>query len=137
MLRPIIAMLSLACCVTSQAGEIRVHFTNLSNQSTPVMVAVFATQDQYQTKHPYRGQKLMASQNLVADFPALPPGDYVVAAYQDDNGNGMLDRNDEDWPMEPYGFGHRPTFTIGAPSFAQLAIHLENDGTQELDLALH
>lgn len=137
MLRPIIATLGLICCIASQAADIRVHFTHLADQNTPVFVAVFATQEQYLAKQPYRGLKLMASQNLDADFPALPPGDYVVAAYQDINNNGVLDRNEDEWPTEPYGFGRRPIFTIGTPSFGQLAIHLGNDDNEELDLALH
>jgi len=137
MLRPIIATLTLICCVASQAAEIRVHFTHLADHSTPVFVAVFANQEQYLAKQPYQGLKLMASEDLDADFPALPPGDYVVAAYQDINNNGVLDRNDDGWPTEPYGFAHRPTFTIGTPSFEELAIHLGSENSTALDLALH
>jgi len=129
MLRPIIATLGLICCVASQAADIRVHFTHFADQNTPVFVAVFANQEQYLTKQPYRGVKLMAREDLDAEFPALPAGDYVVAAYQDINNNGFLDRNDDGWPTEPYGFAHRPIFTIGAPSFEELAIHLESENS--------
>lgn len=55
-----------------------------------------------------------ASQRFV--FEDVAPGAYAVAAYQDANGNGRLDRTGLGLPLEPYGFsgeavrGRRPDF---------------------------
>ncbi|WP_457107066.1 DUF2141 domain-containing protein [Methylobacterium sp. P5_C11] len=53
-------------------------------------------------------------------FPGVSPGTYAVAAYQDANGNGRLDRTGLGLPLEPYGFSgaagrrERPDFTAAA-----------------------
>jgi uncharacterized protein (DUF2141 family) len=61
-------------------------------------------------------------------FRAVPPGTYAVAAYQDANGNGRLDRTGLGLPLEPYGFSG----TAGRrarPDFAEAAFALEEPGT--------
>ena len=61
-------------------------------------------------------------------FADVAPGGYAVAAFQDVNGNGRLDRTGLGLPLEPYGFsgavGHR-----GRPDFAQAAFDLREPGT--------
>ncbi|NJB86954.1 uncharacterized protein (DUF2141 family) [Lewinella marina] len=47
-------------------------------------------------------------------------GDYVLAAYQDLNGNGELDRNLLGIPTEPYGFGKLPPSKWRAPAFGEV-----------------
>lgn len=50
----------------------------------------------------------------------LPDGMYAVAAYQDSNGNGQLDRSFLGIPQEPYGFSNDQR----GPDFAAAAIGL-------------
>ena len=61
-------------------------------------------------------------------FQGVPPGTYAVAAYQDANGNGRLDRTGLGLPLEPYGFsgtvGRR-----GRPDFAEAAFALREPGS--------
>jgi uncharacterized protein (DUF2141 family) len=42
-------------------------------------------------------------------FTALQPGEFAVAVYHDENGNGTLDKNLFGMLTEPYGFGLNPT----------------------------
>ena len=61
-------------------------------------------------------------------FRGVAPGTYAVAAYQDGNGNGRLDRTGLGLPLEPYGFsgtvGRR-----GRPDFAEAAFALREPGS--------
>lgn len=60
-------------------------------------------------------------------FRDVPPGTYAVAAYQDANGNGRLDRTGLGLPLEPYGFSG----TVGRrarPDFAEAAFALREPG---------
>jgi uncharacterized protein (DUF2141 family) len=60
-------------------------------------------------------------------FQGVSPGTYAVAAYQDANGNGRLDRTGLGLPLEPYGFsgaaGRR-----ARPDFAEAAFALREPG---------
>jgi uncharacterized protein (DUF2141 family) len=54
--------------------------------------------------------------SLVVVFPDIPEGAYAIAAFQDLNGNGNLDRDPRGLPREPYGFSNG-TGRTAPPSF--------------------
>ena len=56
--------------------------------------------------------------------PDLPPGRYAVAAYVDDNRNGMQDKNLLGVPKEKYGFSNDVRGTFGPPDFAEAAFDI-------------
>ena len=60
-------------------------------------------------------------------FPDIPAGTWAVAAFQDVNGNGRLDRTPLGLPLEPYGFsgavGRR-----ARPDFAGASFGLREPG---------
>ncbi len=61
-------------------------------------------------------------------FKDVTSGAYAVAAFQDLNGNGRLDRTGLGLPLEPYGFSG----AVGRkarPDFAQAAFTLREPGT--------
>lgn len=55
-------------------------------------------------------------------FKYLPNGEYAIAVYQDENGNGKCDRNMIGYPTEGFGFSknYRPKFS--APKFDEVKI---------------
>ena len=68
-----------------------------------------------------------AHTELGMQLPAA--GEYVIAAFQDLNGNGELDRNLLGVPTEPYGFSKLPPSKWRAPSFGEVATQVQ--GPQE------
>ncbi|CAO4178108.1 DUF2141 domain-containing protein [Methylorubrum aminovorans] len=60
-------------------------------------------------------------------FTDVPPGVWAVAAFQDENGNGRLDRTGLGLPLEPYGFsgavGRR-----ARPDFSSASFDLREPG---------
>jgi uncharacterized protein (DUF2141 family) len=75
-----------------------------------------------------RGDDAPASgSRALVTFQDVAPGTYAVAAYQDANGNGRLDRTGLGLPLEPYGFSG----TAGRrsrPDFAEAAFPLREPG---------
>ncbi len=73
------------------------------------------------------GMTAAATDALVTfTFPDVSPGVYAVAAFQDRNGNGVLDKSRNGLPLEPYGFSNgtgRPT----VPRFERAAFQLGGD----------
>ncbi len=58
---------------------------------------------------------------------SLPAGRYAVAAFEDRNGNGKLDKSLLGIPQEPYGFSRDATGTLGPPGFDQAAVECGKD----------
>lgn len=65
----------------------------------------------------------------------LPAGDYALVAYQDENGNGRLDRNFVGIPREPLGFSNRYR-SKGPPAFTRAAFRLDEGETKSCEVEL-
>ena len=63
-------------------------------------------------------------------FADLPPGDYALTAFLDENGNSKLDSNLFGLPTEPYGFSRDARAMAGPPPFADATFRVE-DGMQQ------
>ena len=63
------------------------------------------------------------------------PGRYALAAFQDADANGELDRSAVGVPTEPYGFSNDARGRFGPPSFAAAAVDLR-PGAVELTITL-
>ncbi len=57
-------------------------------------------------------------------FKELPPGDYAVTAYHDENNSGEIDRNALGIPTEGYGFGNDAMGFMAPPKFEDTAVTL-------------
>lgn len=60
-------------------------------------------------------------------FRDVPPGTYAVAAFQDVNRNGELDRTGLGLPLEPYGFSNE-SGRRGRPDYREAAFTLREPG---------
>ena len=65
----------------------------------------------------------------------LPPGQYAVNAFHDENGNGDLDTNLVGIPSEGYGFANDPDASFGPPDFDAAAVEV-GDGRATAVLTL-
>ena len=71
-----------------------------------------------------------------AEFPSVPPqlilpsGDYAVALFHDENGNGRVDTM-LGVPSEGVGFSNNPRLLFGPPSFRRAAVALTNQTARE------
>lgn len=75
-----------------------------------------------------------AGNALSVSFPAVAPGTYAVAVFQDTNGDGVLDRTRNGLPLEPYGFSNA-SGRAATPRFDRAAFTLGGDGTVTVRLA--
>ncbi|WP_131113849.1 DUF2141 domain-containing protein [Lichenihabitans psoromatis] len=75
------------------------------------------------------------SPTLQVRFANVPPGVYAVAAFQDLNGDGTLDRSPRGLPREPYGFS-REAGRMTSPRFDRAAFTVERDVSVAVRLAL-
>ena len=57
-------------------------------------------------------------------FKDMPPGDYALTAYHDENNSGEIDRNALGIPTEGYAFGNDAMGFMGPPKFEDTAVTL-------------
>lgn len=93
----------------------------VSNQGV-MMVALYNTKKGF-TSDPWRGEKPVASKGTMhVFFKDVPPGEYAIAVYHDENQNQKLDSNLIGMPKEGYGFSKDAMGSFGPPSFEKALI---------------
>jgi len=125
---PFAAAATLVCAGMAHAADLTVQVGGLKDANGKVMVAVFDRADSF-LKQPVRVAAADAQQGAVQVVVAgLPPGDYAVSVFKDENGNGRLDRNVVGMPVEPYGFSNDAAGSYGPPRFQDALVHLLDAG---------
>jgi uncharacterized protein (DUF2141 family) len=125
-----IAMPAVACDLT-------VELRDLTPNMGRVIVAIYDHAQDFPIP-----ERRLALQSVTVDkdaatvvFRALHPNRYAVAAYQDANNNGRLDRNLFGVPTEHYGFSNDARALMGPPSFEAAAVDVFKD--TQLHITLH
>jgi uncharacterized protein (DUF2141 family) len=120
--RTILSGILLLGAASASAGTVEVRIAGVTPKGT-VKVAVcdkerFLKQCAYSASAPAQ-----AGETLVL-VKGIPAGTWAVLAYQDENGNGELDRNLIGIPKEPYGFSRDARSKFGPPGFEDAAIEV-------------
>lgn len=119
-------LLLTACLITTGlcAANLTIEVLNPpADGSTTVLL--FNSPDRFgDLRNPVCSARFAPGEALV--LPDVPPGDYAVAVYHDENGNGELDKNFIGIPREPVGFAN--TYSPkGPPSYRRAAITVTGD----------
>ena len=102
----------------ARAADLRVEVHGVHNAKAKVMIGLFDKAADFPDKM-VQGLALDAAVPTVTGvFTGLPNGEFAVAVYQDENGNGKLDKNLFGVPTEPYGFSRDASGRMGPPRFA-------------------
>ena len=129
-------LLIVSATLNTRAAEVAVQLVNPPATGT----VAFALFDSPNTFGDLRDPALIAEFPLdgrtVYHIKDVPPGEYALLAYYDDNRNGRIDKNFIGIPNEPLAFSnhYRPK---GPPSFARAAFTVPDDGIQHLDMELY
>lgn len=108
---------------TASAAELRATVRNVKPEQGRVMIALYGSQEAMATETRAAAQALPATgPEVTAVFRELPQGRYVIAVYQDLDGDGQLGRPPIGRPTEPWGFGGDPDSAYGPPRFDDAAV---------------
>jgi uncharacterized protein (DUF2141 family) len=134
LLPPLLPLLLAAA--SAQAATVDVHVTNVAGGKGSLKVAVcdrerFLKQCAYTASMPAR-----EGENVIA-VPGVPKGTWAVLVYQDENGNGELDRNFIGIPKENYGFSRDAASKFGPPGFDEAAIEVGDEASVVAKVKLH
>lgn len=106
--------------------DLTVNIENIQEKQGSLRVAVYNTAKGFPENEPrLAGRVLQVTHtDLNISFKDLSAGRYAVAVMQDQNDNGVLDRNFFGIPSEPYGFSQQSSGKSGQPTFDQAAFEL-------------
>ena len=93
-----------------------------------VRVAVCSEAEFLQPHCTHVGHVPARAGEVTVRIEGVPPGVYAAQAFQDENGNGVIDRNFFGIPTEGLGFSNDVRFNFGPPRFAAAAFRLGPEG---------
>lgn len=97
--------------------NLTIEVQNVKTLKGSVFFALFKPGDSFPSGKPIDGKKVNANAHSVRASFSVDPGDYAVAIFHDENGNGQLDKKIFGIPKEPYGFSNNFRPKMSAPKF--------------------
>jgi uncharacterized protein (DUF2141 family) len=110
---------SLLCLKSEDTATLKLVMTNITKQGK-IYVAVHKPNEKFPDGDDKIIKRLVATCNsatCVFDLGQIPYGDYAIAIYQDENGNGKLDTGTFGVPKEPFAFSNNFKPRFGGPDF--------------------
>lgn len=115
----------------AQAGDLKIEVSVPADRQGAVMAALFNKADGFPRGTPLRTATAQPVQGKATlEFTDLPPGNYALTAFLDENSNSKLDSNLFGLPTEAYGFSRNARAMAGPPPFADAAFPVE-EGVQQ------
>ena len=108
--------------------NLRVEIQNVRVLEGNVYIALFRPGKDFPEGAPIEGKKLYAGSKSVQATFAVEPGDYAIAVYHDENGNGKMDKRVFGIPKEPYGFSNNFKPLMSAPKFNDCKFNVSDKG---------
>jgi uncharacterized protein (DUF2141 family) len=132
-LSPILPTLTaLLAAAAVHAGDLTVDINIPADRQGAVRAALFDRTEGFPRGTALHTATAPAVQGKATlQFAGLPPGDYALTAYLDENNNSKLDSNLFGLPTEPYGFSRNARGMAGPPPFAEAAFRVDDGALQQ------
>ncbi len=114
----------------SRNGKLVLNVNNIRTDQGIIWVGIYNSKENFLIKERaiierYDVTRKSPNQSLV--IHALPYGEYAIALFHDENGNGLLDKNFFGIPSEPYAFSRKPRTKWRLPKFEEIKFHFTSD----------
>ncbi|UFH56780.1 DUF2141 domain-containing protein [Spirosoma sp. KNUC1025] len=109
-------------------ASLKVDVHNVQTLTGAVYIALFKPGKEFPDGKPIEGKKLNATSHSVQTTFSIDPGEYAVAVFHDENGNGKMDKRIFGIPKEPYGFSNNFRPKMSAPKFSDCQFTLGEGG---------
>lgn len=122
---------------TTREPEITIRFHSADSTEGEIVAAIFEDETSFRKrKDPLKRVRLKPDETETVQWivEGVEPGDYVVAAFVDSNGNSKLDKNFLGIPQESYGFSNNPRGKFGPPKYEDCLFHFAESTDLEINL---
>ena len=109
-------------------ASLTIDIQNIRSQKGIVYIALFNPDSGFPEGQPTEGKKADIKGNSAQTTFSIEPGEYAVAVFHDENGNGILDKKIFGMPKEPYGFSNNFRPRLSAPKFKDCQFSVGTSG---------
>ena len=113
--------------LTAQNFKIEVEITGFENSKGFAMVGLYNTESSFLKKGIQSEKTIVKNNKAYAVFSNVPPGEYAVSMFHDENANGKLDANFIGIPKEGYGTSNGAKGFMGPPKFVDAKFNLASN----------
>lgn len=123
--RPLQVLVGMLMCVAVSAdqltGILMVEITGLKDETGNVYIAVYDSDSTWLSDEVVMSTQVSIAEaldgELVRTELQLPPGDYALSVFYDQDGNGKLNTNFIGMPKEPIALSNNAVSRFGPPSY--------------------
>jgi uncharacterized protein (DUF2141 family) len=119
--------LFIGCC--AEAAAVKITVENVRVGRGKLHLALFNSDESWDREDSILDPEFPPTQGRTEIFLDLPPGHYGFFIYNDENGNGKLDKTWIGFPNEPYAFSRNYKLGMHKPSFEEFSFTVPPNGT--------
>lgn len=117
-----------------KAQNLTVHIQGIEQDKGKVFVALFNSQETWLKQSFKSLEQDVTGATCTVTFTDLPKGEYAIAIFHDENGNGTMDFGKMGIPIEKFGFSNDAKCVMGPPAFEDTKIVFEKDAESTINL---
>ena len=117
-----------------KAQSLTVHIQGIEQDKGKVFVALFNSQETWLKQSFKSLEQDVTGAACTVTFTDLPKGEYAIAIFHDENGNGTMDFGKMGIPIEKFGFSNDAKCVMGPPAFEDAEFVFEKDAESTLNL---
>ena len=117
-----------------KAQNLTVHIQGIEQDKGKVFVALFNSQETWLKQSFKSLEQDVTGATCTVTFTDLPKGEYAIAIFHDENGNGTMDFGKMGIPIEKFGFSNDAKCVMGSPAFEHATIVFEKDAESTINL---
>lgn len=124
---------------TFRTGTVVIRVTNINLEKEPnVKIGLYNESSEFPVLgRETFGKNIKASKSVITHtFKNIPVGSYGAAVIQDENNDGILNKNFFGAPTELYGFSQNKFGFFGPPDYKDVTFEVEQDKTVSLTINL-
>jgi uncharacterized protein (DUF2141 family) len=122
--------------LTAENVRVTIDITHVTVNDGKVFLAIFSNADEFRREEPPFVFELESTSTVLSQEVQLPPGEYVISAFQDRNGNNDLDFNFLGVPREPVGISNYYGSGFPSRNFDRQKIPI-NSTTERVSIRLY
>lgn len=117
-----------------KAQNLTVHIQGIEQDKGKVFIALFNSQETWLKQSFKSLEQDVTGATCTVTFTDLPKGEYAIAIFHDENGNGTMDFGKMGIPIEKFGFSNDAKCVISPPAFEDAKIVFEKDAESTINL---
>ena len=117
-----------------KAQNLTVRIQGIEQDKGKVFVALFNSQETWLKQSFKSLEQDVTGATCTVTFTDLPKGEYAIAIFHDENGNGTMDVGKMGLPIEKFGFSNDAKCVMSPPAFEDAKIVFEKDAESTINL---